>query len=156
MTIRQIQVGKAAHRHIHPPKTRSGARTIALSDFLVGILRTHHTTQEADWEKTHPNQRMSEWVFQAPSGTWLDGDQTRKMFKRLLRKAGLSETTRIHDLRHAMATTWLSQGIAVKVVSERLGHASIAITLPLHACAPGHATCRREPNGCLAYGRHRR
>ena len=32
-----------------------------------------------------------------------------------------------------MATTWLSQGVPVKVVSERLGHASIAITLQLYA-----------------------
>ncbi len=32
-----------------------------------------------------------------------------------------------------MATTWLAQGVPVKVVSERLGHASIAITLQLYA-----------------------
>ncbi len=40
---------------------------------------------------------------------------------------------RIHNLRHAMATAWLANGVPVKVVSERLGHVSIAITLQIYA-----------------------
>jgi integrase len=36
---------------------------------------------------------------------------------------------RFHDLRHTRATLLLREGASAKVVSERLGHASIAITL---------------------------
>ena len=40
---------------------------------------------------------------------------------------------RFHDLRHAHATLMLTQGVHPKVVSERLGHASIGITLDLYS-----------------------
>jgi len=43
-------------------------------------------------------------------------------------KAGLPRV-RFHDLRHAHATLMLQQGVHPKIVSERLGHASIGITL---------------------------
>jgi len=131
--VRQIQVGKAAKRRTHPPKTRSGARTIALSDFLLDVLRDHAGTQREVWRADHARQPQPPWVFTTQHGTWIDGDNARRQFKRLIAKARLPNSTRIHDLRHAMATTWLSRGVPVKVVSERLGHASIAITLQLYA-----------------------
>jgi integrase len=39
----------------------------------------------------------------------------------------------IHDLRHGHATLMLGQGVHPKVVSERLGHASIKITLDTYS-----------------------
>ncbi len=47
-------------------------------------------------------------------------------------KARLSQI-RIHDLRHTYATFLLSKGINVKVISERLGHESIQVTLDLYS-----------------------
>ena len=40
---------------------------------------------------------------------------------------------RLHDLRHTMATLWLQAGENIKVVSERLGHASVVITLSTYS-----------------------
>ena len=40
---------------------------------------------------------------------------------------------RLHDLRHTHATLLLAKGVPVKVVSERLGHASVTITLQVYA-----------------------
>ncbi|MFQ1002606.1 tyrosine-type recombinase/integrase [Modestobacter sp. SSW1-42] len=40
---------------------------------------------------------------------------------------------RLHDLRHTHATLLLADGVPVKVVSERLGHASPTITLSVYA-----------------------
>jgi len=48
-------------------------------------------------------------------------------FEKLARKAGITNI-RLHDLRHFHATTLLRAGTHLKVVQERLGHASIAIT----------------------------
>ena len=42
---------------------------------------------------------------------------------------------RLHDLRHTHATLALQAGIHPKVVSERLGHASVAFTLDTYAHA---------------------
>ena len=49
-------------------------------------------------------------------------------FKRVIRKAGLKHI-RLHDLRHTHATLMLKAGIHPKIVSERLGHSNIGITL---------------------------
>ena len=53
-------------------------------------------------------------------------------FKPLLKRAGLPEI-RFHDLRHTCATLLLSKNVNPKVVSEMLGHASIAITLDTYS-----------------------
>jgi integrase len=52
--------------------------------------------------------------------------------KPLLKRAGLPASTRMHDLRHTCATLLLSRGVPVKVVSEMLGHAGVAITLGVY------------------------
>jgi integrase len=56
----------------------------------------------------------------------------RRSFEPLLTKAGLPRI-RFHDLRHSVATLLLSQGIHPKIVSERLGHSRVSITLDLYS-----------------------
>jgi integrase len=51
----------------------------------------------------------------------------------MLRKAGLPETTRYHDLRHGAASLLLSQGVPVPAVSTLLGHRDSSITLRVYA-----------------------
>jgi integrase len=57
---------------------------------------------------------------------------TTHLFKPLLKRAGLPEI-RFHDLRHTCATLLLSKNVNPKVVSEMLGHSSIAITLDTYS-----------------------
>jgi len=56
----------------------------------------------------------------------------KKHFKPLLREAGLPNI-RLYDLRHTSATLALAVGVAPKVVSEQLGHASAAFTLDTYS-----------------------
>jgi integrase len=56
----------------------------------------------------------------------------RVSFYPLLARAGLSHI-RFHDLRHTAATLLLEQGVHPKIVSEMLGHSTIAITLDLYS-----------------------
>jgi integrase len=56
-----------------------------------------------------------------------------RSFKPLLNKAGLPHTIRFHDLRHTCATLLLSRNVNPKVVSEMLGHSSIAVTLDTYS-----------------------
>lgn len=58
---------------------------------------------------------------------------TAKHFKPPLKPAGLPKTIRLYDLRHTCATLLLSAGENPKVVSERLGHASITLTLDVYS-----------------------
>ena len=55
-----------------------------------------------------------------------------KDFPQVVRKAGLPHLT-LHGLRHAHATLFLVAGVAPKVVSERLGHSNIGITMDTYS-----------------------
>ena len=65
-------------------------------------------------------------------GRPLDPDVVTKAFHRTVEKAGLKDI-RLHDLRHTHATLMLKAGAHPKVVSERLGHANIGITLDTYS-----------------------
>ena len=56
------------------------------------------------------------------------GRNVHRAFKAALARAGLPASIRFHDLRHAAATLMLADKVPLKVASERLGHATIAIT----------------------------
>jgi integrase len=79
-----------------------------------------------------PAYRDHDLVFPRPSGDPLDGCAVSKAFRRLVTKAGISPL-RFHDLRHTAATLMLAAGVHPKVVSERLGHATVAITLNIYS-----------------------
>ena len=57
---------------------------------------------------------------------------TARRFKPLLKQAGLPQI-RFHDLRHTCATLLLSENVNPQIVSEMLGHATIAITLDTYS-----------------------
>lgn len=57
---------------------------------------------------------------------------TAARFKRCCATVGLPATTRLHDLRHLMATHLIDQGIPIPVVSARLGHDRSSTTLDIY------------------------
>ena len=70
-------------------------------------------------------------VFTTRKGTPIDPDNFARYFHRLCARAGLEHWT-LHELRHSAASIMLSQGTPLWVVSEVLGHASVAITKDTH------------------------
>ncbi|WP_434578227.1 tyrosine-type recombinase/integrase [Thermoanaerobacterium thermosaccharolyticum] len=68
------------------------------------------------------------FVFAAQIGSPLEERNVSRYFKDLLKKENLPDI-RLYDLRHTCATLLLAAGENPKVVSERLGHASITLTL---------------------------
>ncbi|WP_342026173.1 tyrosine-type recombinase/integrase [Cytobacillus pseudoceanisediminis] len=61
-------------------------------------------------------------------GTPLNPAKVRRTFKRLIKPADVSNI-RFHILRHSHAIILLVRGVNVKVISERLGHSNIKVTL---------------------------
>lgn len=70
-------------------------------------------------------------MFCTVVGAPLHPQYVSKTFERLT-EAGSLPIIRLHDLRHTSATLLLDQGVALKVVSERLGHSSVSITADLY------------------------
>ena len=72
-------------------------------------------------------------MFASEVGEPLDRrNVTTHQFKPLLKRAGLPQI-RFHDLRHTCATLLLDRNVNPKIVSEMLGHATIAITLDTYS-----------------------
>jgi integrase len=67
-------------------------------------------------------------VFTWPDGRSIHPQRFSTWFGQLARVAGLPRIG-LHEVRHSYATAALAAGIPAKVVSERLGHATIAITM---------------------------
>lgn len=117
---------------VHDTKTAKGRRTIALSPYLLNILDEHRERQAVEREFFGVEWNREGWVFPSERGTMFWPTNVSTHFRRLRTRAGVDSRIRLHDLRHAMATAWLTAGVPVKVVSERLGHASISITLQIY------------------------
>jgi len=66
-------------------------------------------------------------IFPSALGTPLDPDNLLHWFSRICRRAGLGHW-HLHELRHSDTSLMLAQGTDLYVVSEVLGHSSVAIT----------------------------
>ncbi len=107
-------------------KTPNARRCIDLDPTTVGVL-----TAWRDWQ--HAEQRAAGietagWMFTDGRGEPIHPHAISQAFERIARRAGVS-VIRLHDLRHTHGTLLISAGVPLKVVSERLGHATPSFTI---------------------------
>jgi integrase len=104
---------------VSTPKTPNSIRTVVIPQQAVDLLIAEH--------EKHPD---SPYLFPSPrTGGMFSPDSAGRIHKTLLRKAGIDESVRFHDLRHTFATLALQNGGDVKTVSSMLGHYSAGFTL---------------------------
>lgn len=115
-----------------PPKSAKGRRAIALDEDTVKLLKCHRAAQAESRLRLGEVYEDNGLVFAGPLGKPLDPSVLTRTWERLARKAGLGPV-RLHDLRHFHATMLLRQGVHPKVVQERLGHATISVTLDTYS-----------------------
>jgi integrase len=115
------------------PKTKSSRRTVRLTQGAVNALRSHLERQLKEIDRAGSLWRENGLIFASEAGDPLDRRYvTNHRFKPLLKQAQLP-LVRFHDLRHTCATLLLGRNVNPKIVSEMLGHASIAITLDTYS-----------------------
>jgi len=119
------------------PKTRKGRRNVDLDVVTVAALKAWKARQDAErkvWERT----KAGTWpdhglVFTLEDGTPLNPAHVSRAFGRHVSGAGKDvPRIRLHDLRHTHASLLLAAGVPVKVVSERLGHATPGFTMNVY------------------------
>lgn len=148
ISVRRNRVSVAYKVHDGSPKS-DRPRTVDIDPPTVAMLRAHRRRQLEErlaWGEAWTDTGL---VFTREDGTGLHPDTITWHLSRLIRdankatveahgdKAGCSPTLlptiRLHDLRHTHATLGLAAGVPVKVMQERLGHASSQITLDLYS-----------------------
>ncbi len=133
VTIRQTRSMAGDRPTIGTPKTTAGTRVVALDDGTALALRRWRKSQAAErllmgegWQGGH------DLVVTEPDGSALHPQVLSRRFHAATKAAGLP-VIRLHDVRHSYATAALGAGVPVKVLSRRLGHADIAVTLRVYA-----------------------
>ncbi len=154
--VMQAVSGDGSRKVVGPTKTERSTRPIALGPHILQLLRSRQMEQQneqaagARWED-------HDLVFATYEGKLLSPRNVARNFQRDRQRAGLPDTIHPHCLRHTMASHWLAAGQSIKVVSERLGHTSVAFTLQTYAhllpnqqadaaATMDHALFSRTPN----------
>lgn len=128
------------------PKTRKGQRRVDIGDRTIGALRAHRARQARErlrlgdgWEGT------TDRVFTNPVGADLRPSYATWLFRHLIGQVtvptapGAGEErqplrrVRLHDLRHGAASLMLAAGADMAVVSKRLGHSQLAVTVDVYS-----------------------
>jgi integrase len=114
-------------------KTRSGRRTVPLSDAGVAALLTWQLRQAAEQEAAQEAWETQGHVFTMEDGRPLDPAYVTRLFQVIrTQDEPLPELT-FHGLRHSAASLMLAGGADISTVSKLLGHASISITADVYA-----------------------
>jgi integrase len=107
-------------------KTVNARRRIELDPTTIDVLSAWRQWQSA--ERHAIGAAAPDWVFTDTNGEVVHPDKLTQTFDRLVHRTELP-AVRLHDLRHTQATLLIDAGVPVKVVSERLGHATAAFTI---------------------------
>jgi integrase len=99
-------------------------RSVDFGPRIEGILRDLQARRQE-----HGTYKLTAPVYVDEEGEVLERRYvSARMHKQALRRAGLRESMRLHDLRHTAAASWLACGLPLIYVQRQLGHASIKTT----------------------------
>ena len=116
---------------VKEPKTPRSRRNLALTPDLAILLRQYKAHQEGQLASLGLSFEDTHLVFSHYDGSPLDPSTVSHTCKKIVKRAGLE--SRFHDNRHAFATLMMSFGVNPKVVSEMLGHSTIATTMDTYS-----------------------
>jgi integrase len=155
----QIHINRSLHQLrdgsyvFTQPKSVKSRRTIALSPSSVLTLTEHKERQEGIRAMLGTLLKNDDLVFSTPEGKPLRPNTISRAWTMLAARAGV-KVIRFHDARHSHASLMLKQGVHPKIVQERLGHASIQMTLDTYShVAPGLQQAAAESFDKLLNGR---
>ena len=130
--IQQTLQPTSSGLHYQQPKTHRSRRAIALPHTLATLLARHRANQTERRSQQGARWHDNDLINDRGDGKPINPNSLSSAWRRFIKQNQLP-TIRFHDLRHSHATLMLLQGIHPKIVSERLGHASIGITLDVYS-----------------------
>lgn len=113
-------------------KTEAGRRLIAVGPETLTILRAHKTRQDGERDAAGKAWAEKDLIFCRLDGGYYSDTTLRWQWRKTVKRLGLP-TMRFHDLRHFHATLLLRAGVHPAIVAQRLGHASVAVTMNVYS-----------------------
>ena len=135
VTIRRSLTWRKKGEYLFRDETKTGkGRPIPLPASLVPDLTSHKARQAEERLAVGSQWVDLDLVFPTELGTPHRRENiTTRHLKPILEAAGLPPNFRLYDLRHSCATLLLAGNTNPKIVSERLGHASVTLTLDTYS-----------------------
>jgi len=135
--IPSVSVNRVLYRRngnygFHEPKTAHSRRLVEMTPKLAAFLKGYRQGREALWRELGKELGLDDLVFTNVKGNPICSSSLDREFGRILVKAGL-KNVRFHDLRHTFASLMLLRGAKPKVISEALGHSSVAFTMDVYS-----------------------
>lgn len=128
LSVRQTLITIGDKIEYGTPKTGKGTRLVTLDSGTIAAMRSHKARQAEEKLALGPSYVDSDLAFTKVEGGPLHPERVSGTFNRRVVSARVPRIS-VHGLRHTWATLALQANVHPKVVSERLGHANISITL---------------------------
>lgn len=136
------------------PKTKAGEqRIVALDADTVVALKSWKAQQAADRLAWGQGWTDTGLVFTREDGTGWHPEVLTKTLPKLAKAAELP-VIRLHDLRHLSASLQLAAGVSMAVVSKRLGHSTIGVTVDIYGHLLGEANQNAADAAAALVRRH--
>ena len=119
---------RATRKLVEDTKSKTSARSIACSSDIIGELKRYRKEQKQNQLIAGSAWQANDLVITTGFGTPVIARNLNRSFDRLKKKYNMKSIT-FHELRHTHATLLLKANIHPKIVSERLGHSTIKVTL---------------------------
>lgn len=114
------------------PKTSNSFREVVIPASLIELLKKLNKEQDIMKQRMGTSYHSFNLVVSTTDGKPVQPRNFARTFDRLIKKASVKKIS-LHGLRHTNATLLMKQGINPKIVSERLGHANVGITLDIYS-----------------------
>ena len=132
ISVSQVLYKRRGICQFKEPKTSHSRRRVAMTPKLALYLREYREERELLYLELGRQLTLDDLVFTSVEGKPIDPSVLSHAFGRVAKQAGL-EGVRFHDLRHTFASLMLLRGAKPKVISEALGHASVAFTMDVYS-----------------------
>jgi len=132
VSVNRVLYRRSGKYEYHEPKTAHSRRLVEMPPKLAAFLKGYRQSREALWRELGNELSLDDLVFTNVKGNPICSSSLDREFSRILNKAGLNNV-RFHDLRHTFASLMLMRGAKPKVISEALGHSSVAFTMDVYS-----------------------
>ncbi|MFC1988052.1 tyrosine recombinase XerC [Chloroflexota bacterium] len=132
ISVSQVLYKRKGVCQFKEPKTSHSRRRVAMTPKLALFLREYKAEREILYRRLEKELTLDDLVFTSVEGNPIDPCVLSHAFARMTRQANLNGV-RFHDLRHTFASLMLLRGAKPKVISEALGHASVAFTMDTYS-----------------------
>ena len=132
ISVSQVLLKRRGTCQFKEPKTSRSRRRIAMTPKLACYLREYKAERDSLYWHLGQPPTLDSLVFSSTEGKPLDPSILSHAFHKIAESASL-QNVRFHDLRHTFASLMLLKGAKPKVISEALGHASVAFTMDVYS-----------------------